>query len=425
MNIFRSSIIFVLSEGISMVLLACTMHLYGRHLGSDMLLADYQRLLAGIGIMSPLLGLGSYGSILYYIGKAPRDIIASAKIFFTSLAVVCLIGAAFIAIVLGLSPILSQAYFRRPGTSMLLISTSLLLMAKVIGAMSIHYCWARNMSVKGAVLLVTIWGLIPFMVILVACPKELSWLVGETAICTAIVVGAFIWRQAAAISVPLRSCFDATIAKKILQYGVPRIPAVLGITVVYSMPVILAGWLGCRPSEVVAIGGSMAMLRMLTVAGRGVTYLALPRISRAADINRDVLRQKIRKLAWLSLAAGLLGTMGLVFAGDWILRLWLHRPELDTRGITVFLWISAAPLVMVVVTRPIIDGLSTRAYITRNVLAALLVGVITSAVMIRSGQRGTAMVLGTAISVAELGILNFLTVRKLLAETKPKSIAHS
>ena len=418
MSLLKSSFIVVTGEALAMFCQIGTMHLYARRFDEGPL-ANYQMVLGGIGVLSPLLGMGTFAAVLYWAGKKAHKPRESARVLYTSLTMVLGVAGTFVLAVSLLSGPLSRLYFRQPGLSWLIVAGALLLLARMTFSLTISYCWARNIGVAAGVIQAGVMGLIPLAVIVVARPMNVAWLVGQTAVGSLGVLGVFLWWQARLASVQRRDLFDAPTARQVLHYGLPRLPAIVGYFFVLSIPVVLARCLGCGDAEVVIIGTSMALLRLLTVSGRCVGYLAVPRISRATEASPQVLQRNIPRLVLLSLAAGLLGTAVLLVVGDDILRVWLHRPGLDTGGITRCFWLAVTPFMIVVTTWPVIDGLSARAHITRNALVSI--AIMMTAIFAARPFVGPAwaQASGTLGALTVLAGLNLLTVRKLLRRACP------
>jgi len=413
MRIVKSALILAASEGIFVACHAATLYLYANRF-EEAPLADYLVAMAGIGIASCVLSLGLYSAVLYYGAKKSDQPRQAVQILFTSLTMIGAVGAVLLAVIVVLADPISRLYFNAPGRTNLLLAASALLIARMVLTITGGYCWSRGSAVPAALLKVTVIGLIPLGVVLAARPLDVAWLLGETALLSLLVLGVFLWREAARAHLGVRDLFDRSIAKQLLPYGLPRIPAVVGSRAIFALPVVLATWMGCASLEVVVIGSSMALLRMLTVSAWAVTVLVMPRISRASEDDPASVKKNVPRLVLGSILVGVAAVGVFMLAGDTVLEWWLQRPGLPTGGITFYFWLSVAPFLVFVVTRPIIDGLSTRAYITLNVL--LSIGVMLAGIFVLDRFTGTARALavGTALGMTSLAVLNLVAARRLM-----------
>ena len=413
MRIVKSAAILAVSEGIFMACHATTLYLYANRFEAAPL-ADYLVAMAGIGIVCCVLSLGLYSAVLYYGAKKSHQPKEVVRILFTGLTTMGLASAVLLAVVLAFTEPISRLYFNAPGRTNLLLAASVLSIARMVSALTGGYCWSRSIVVPAVALRVIVMAMIPLGVVLVARPLDVAWLLWETALLSILVLGIFLWREATRARLGVRDFFDPAIARELLRYGLPRIPAVVGSGAIFSIPVVLATWMGCASLEVVVIGSSMVLLRMLTISGRAVTVLGVPRISRASETDLAILKKNIPRLVLGSILAGAIGTGVFMLVGDAVLKWWLHRPGLPTSGITFYFWLSVAPFLVFAVTRPIIDGLSARAYITVSVLLSIVVMLASIFVIARFVGTARALAMGTALGMASLAGLNLMATRKLM-----------
>ena len=413
MKIVRSSIILLAGEAVTMLCCVATLSLYARRFDKAHM-SDYLLVLAGIAITSPLLGMGAYPAVLYWAGKRTDQPKEAIKVLCAAMAVIAATGLSFVLISGMLSGPLAEFYFRRPGARSLLLAGELLLLARMTFAIAISYCWAMGGGIVAGLLQVTVIGLIPLMVVVAGRRLSLPSLIAVTGALSLTVTGLYLVREVARTGAGVRELFDRRIIRDVLAYGAPRVPAIVGYFVTFCIPTVLAKWLGCEDSQVVVVGTSMTVLRMLAMSGRVVGYLGLPRISRISESNLPLLRKNLSRLAWVTMAAGLGAAGFFVLLGDTLLKWWLGRPSLVTDGITVFLWPAIAPFVVVVVAWPVIDGLSRRAHITRNVLVAIAAMVTVTLTTRRVVSPATALAAGTLTSITLLAALNAWTARRLL-----------
>jgi len=391
-----------------------TLSLYARRFDNTHMLSDYFLVLAGIAITSPLLGMGTYPAVLYWVGKRAEQPKEAVKVLCAAVAIIATTGLPFLLLSGALSGPLAEFYFRRPGRWPLLVAGGLLLFARMSFSVAISYSWARGGGIAAGLLRTTILGLIPLGVIAAGRPLSLAWLIATTGALSLTITGLYFAREVIRTGASARELLDRRIIADVLAYGAPRVPAIVGYFVTFCIPAVLAKWLGCGDSEVMIVGASMTMLRMLAMSGRVVTYLGLPRISRISESNLPLLRKNLSRLGWVTLAAGLLGTGFFLVLGDTLLEWWLARPGLATGGITVFFWLAVGPFLVVVVAWPVIDGLSRRAHITRNVLVAIAAMIAVVLTARRVAAPAAALAAGTLTSITVLAALNAWTVRRLL-----------
>jgi O-antigen/teichoic acid export membrane protein len=417
MNLARSSSLLLGGEAFVMLCRVAVLHLYARQFDDDGILADYVATTAGIQLASPFLGMGVYAAVLYYVGIKSDDLGVASSIVCTSLVLLGGAIAIFFAIIVLLIDPIAGLYYGKSGRSDLLLAASLLLSSRMLFSVVISFLWGQTRALAATILNVAVLGLIPLAVIVVAAPTDLSWLIAETAILSLVAVGIVLGIDARTEGFRQGARFDRSVAKDLLRYGLPRVPAVVG-NYIFVLPVPLSAWLGSAPEEVLTIAYSLAVLRMLSVSGRAVTYLALPRIAKASKTNISLLTRYVPRLAWVAAGTGLLGMLGFLILGNHVIRIVSDRSSLPTQGVTVFLWLSVAPFVVSLVLRPVIDGLSPRAYATRNALLAVLTMAVSIFAALQAAPPASAICIGTAAAIASLASLNALTALGLLRTTR-------
>ena len=129
------------------------------------------------------------------------------------------------------------------------------------------------------------------------------------------------------------------------------------------------------------------------------------------------MRKRLPAIVPITGGVALVGVAGFWFLGDIVLRYWLDRPELETAGMTTFFWLSVAPFVLFLVSRPILDGMSERAYVTINVFYGVVGGAaaLWLSLLFVSPARAVGLAIAAAMTIMALSSIH--TLRWLMRTT--------
>jgi len=371
-SLFRSTTALALSSVTMMLCQTFTIHLYARRL-PEAELADYLVAMSVSLIFAPFLSLGVNDGVLYFAGRARNDREECLRVVATALAFLMCLGAiALAAVALGAEGF-SHAFFAEGGRGALVWIAVFLALSRFTYDTFFRYLTARGRALQPALLQLFIMGVLPMAVVVVGYPLRVEWLLFETALLTFVFWIAFFLVEAAAARPYPRFPLDMAVLRQLVGYGVQRVPAILGLILLLSSPVVIARKLELPDADVVIVGAVMALLRMMGITNQLITYVIMPRIAWAKDNAPDLLASIMWILISVALITGMAVAAGLVATGDAVLGIWLHRPSAGIGDTSLSFWFAALPFIVIYFLRPTIDALHFRAYNTVNVFAAVCV----------------------------------------------------
>jgi len=415
MSLLKSTSALAFGSVLVMLCQTVTIHLYARRLAEPEL-ADYMVAMSISVLFAPFLSLGVNDGVLYYAGRARDNRDECLRVLSTALAFLLSLGAVALAIVALGADFFSRLFFSSEDRGTLVWIAVFLALSRFTYDTFFRYLTARGGALLPPVLQLLVMGLLPLAVIIFARPLSVDWLLLETAALTFAVWMAFFVAEVLRAKKLSGLRVDTRALKELVGYGVQRVPAILGILLLLSAPVVIAKKMGLPDADVVIVGAVMALLRMMGITNQLITYVIMPRIAWAKDNAPDLLASIMWILISVALLTGMTVAAGLVATGDAVLGIWLHRPSAGIGAISLTFWLAALPFIVIYFLRPTIDALAFRAYNTVNVFAAVCVMAAVAGAAHWGFASPHAVGYGVLAASAALAALSVRTVWQLTAE---------
>ena len=417
-NILKSISTVAVGNILCLLVQAFTLRLYSSKY-CDGSLSDYMLVLASCTLLSPLINMGLADSILYYIGKSYKLSRESLRNFLQCYICVNVAGLFLFCLFLLGPKYFSFLFFKSDDKSFLALSALLLVISRVSFNLFHRYLLAIHKSLVSAILQLTVMGIIPLIVIIVNKPSDIAHLFVEIAIFTYAVVAIFAAKSIVSIGIGFIKANYWDNMKKFYSYGMPRMPALIGISIMLSSLAIVAKWINCSEEDIFLVGIILTLLRMLGMLSRIMTLIMMPRIAWLNDNNPKFLYSIINGLVSFSVFVGLAIMLMFVVVGDSIVLFWVNKDVSGKGNMVLFFWFSVLPWVIIYFLRPTIDALHSKAYNTLNVFKTL--GVMVACLLIISLgdiNPGDALAISFLISTIVFAVLCINTVSKLIGMEK-------
>ncbi len=410
-----SSALFVsniLALGLQFVVVRC----YGQRLGDEGL-ADYFVVLSIANAVGPFLACGLNDALSFLLGRKhaePRTAQAMAlqSVLFLSFT------TAILALAVILFPErLSRLAFEAGDRRALLLATLLFMFSRGVFDLYCRYLLARKQILWPSLGMFLIPGLIPLGVLWIDPTQRLERLLFDASVLPLVLMGlsAFAeYRRHARVGA-LTLSMDSMLY--LLRLGIPRMPTILGMSLLISCQAFLARKMHCSASEQAMIGGAMMILRTLAMTQRVVTSVVEPQIGQASVDRPQAIPVLLRTLALLSFATGVAVMAGLFSMGDAILQIMIKQSDFRASESTLLFWFSALPFTLLFVLRPCVNALSSRAYNTANMFYSLIGmgGTLLLAVLL-AVPPAKAVGYATLLGGGGMAIFSLFTIQHL---TKP------
>lgn len=194
-------------------------------------------------------------------------------------------------------------------------------------------------------------------------------------------------------------------AKKLLAYGLPRVPAGLALSGILMIGPFLAPHIGeLKDAGFLSAGQSVLLIVQGGVVAFGL--VALPKVAQLVAAERnDFLGEKIRDIIGFILHLGIFMTLHILVWSDEIVFFLLGSEYVAVIPLMRIILVSLIPYLAYVFLRSIIDALEEKAINTRNLILSFFITIIVDLVFIRFGLGIMGLALGTTIGLICLGFL--------------------
>jgi hypothetical protein len=371
MSVLRASSALFISNILALALQLISVRCYGLRLGTDGL-ADYHVVLAAANVAGPFLVCGLNDALSYLLGRKyaePR----TAQALVLQSALFLGFTATLLALAIAIFPEeFSQLVFETGGKRPLLLATLLFMSSRGLFDLQCRYLLARKQVAVPALGMFLIPGLIPVGVLWVDSTQSLERLLLDASVLSLILMAfsAVVEYRRHANAGVLKLTWDSL--RYLFHLGIPRMPTILGMSLLISCQAILARKMHCSAAEQAMIGASMMILRTLAMTQRVVTSVVEPQIGLASVDRPHMIPVLLRALVLLSLGTGIAVMTGLLSVGDTLLQVMGKRPGMLDGEFSRLFWYSALPFTLLFVLRPCVNALSSRAYNTSNMFYSLI-----------------------------------------------------
>lgn len=197
-------------------------------------------------------------------------------------------------------------------------------------------------------------------------------------------------------------------AKELLRYGIVRVPGEFALMGLLTLPVTFTAHI----SGVVRagfVGFGVSMLNLVGALFAPIGLILLPSTSKLVAENKiPSLKREIAKLLKISISLTVLIVLVFEVFADPIIKLYLGQEFHKATNIVRYIMLGALPYVVYVVVRNVLDGLYVKPLNTLNLLAALMVFLISFQL---NPNRNVQISLCVALFV--LGILTMYSLRNV------------
>lgn len=395
-----------------------SLHLYAEHF-DDGSLADYLTVLAASMMLSPIITLGLCDAILYFVGREGVRSTESFTMLLTAALTSLCTSITVSVLILCFPRGASEVVFGQSTKGDLVVATVGFVVSRSAFTVVFRYLTALRSTLVPCLLQIAVFGVVPVVVIAINTPHRLCTQLWEMAGITILLLCGVGISEAHKTHFMLRHGIVSSKLNAMLMYGIQRMPVVLGMACLLSVPTLVSNHLGCSSLEIIALGGALSVLRLLSISQRITTYVMLPRLAWAKENNPSLMISAVRGLTTMAIVVGAVGGLVAMFLGDYALAIILKRAGIQELYITWPFWIACAPLVAVFFFRPVIDAIHQRGYNTIAVVSALILG--TALLLFLRGLCAPALAVGLSFLFAVLVLCgaSILTLRALTKNYGP------
>ena len=411
MTVIRSAAVMLLANVVQTACTIATLHFFSTLLNDEDFAAYLVANAAGV-VVGPFIYLGMGDSILFYVGQVSNIPAQAMQRLLITLVFLAAIALCFLTMTTLFSNQVSLILFGSSKHGALSIAIIALLLARYFNESLARYLLASKRTVKPAILQACAVGILPLVVASVGTPPNVAWLVAEIAIGTILVGIPFFVHEFLHAPWPKTRILDLARLREMLKYGIPRIFGHLGISAILSAPTVFAAWTHSSNAEIIVLGSSLAVLRMLMVSNRIMTMVFLPRLAWLQNNRPQQIATAVQKLVSCGLAAGMAVSLALLVFGDQLLSLYLSRP-ISAPEVTTWIWLATVPFCLDAVIRPVVDALHVNAYNSLNIALAAAALVLIALIMSPHLSATSALAAGVLGSLMILILLGLRTAKRL------------
>ena len=359
--------------------------------------------------------LGLTIAVPRYLGFHSSAVEMQKAYILSGIALVLLPMGAFLLISVTFPDIASSVLFGGAGSKTLLYGTLILLVGLTFH-MTTYAIFRGRIQMKCAnILQIFNVSLLPLTVaLLMARSFNASAILTTMGLGIMIItLGPFLWqviRSWNTSGLKLRKS-----AAELLRYGVPRVPANIGLALMFTF----GPWLAVRLGEVREAGYfvvGQAVLIMLEEIAAPLGLVLLPRLAQlSGKQDRENLQSYVSNLTGFSLHVGIFVSVQLSVFADWITLLWLGEAYRSAIPIMRIILISAGGYIIYVSLRSVIDADEVKAINTRNIWIALAMSLIVALILFAFNPSILALAVGLSTGVAVLGVSTMIFVHRRFA----------
>jgi len=415
MKLFRLSSVFTdlvqtaAVSGLVLISVIYVTRLLARGLGADEFGA-YSLARRVISTVLTFTTLGMTIAIPRYLGFYGGSLERQRAYIFSGIVLISVPTVAFVLISVAFPNMISSAFFGGAqskgllhGTIILLIGLTLHMVAYAVfrGKLQMKYANALQiLNISLVPLVVALFMARSFDASVVLLVMGLGVIV--------IAFGPLMWQ--------LVSSWDALksglqeVFRDLIRYGVPRVPANIGLALMLTF----GPWLTARLGEIREAGyfvAGQSVLGMLEEMLAAIGLVLLPRLAQLSGKHeRDRLQGHVSSLVGFSLHLGIFASVQFSIFADWVTILWLGEEYRPAIPIMRTILASAGAYALYVSLRSVIDADEVRAINTRNIWLAFVMSLVVALVFYALGLSSLAFAIGLAVGVGILGLSTLLFV---------------
>lgn len=386
----------------------------------EMGFAQYALLRRTIAFLAPLLSMGLAVSIPRRVAAAKYETNTCSPVSYLGGSLIC----GFFAIILFLIPLyffpkqIAYVFFGDSSYSTLIKSIIPVFIGSILHVNCYAYFRGKMWIRRANTLLFINVGIIPLGALIIA--EDMGQIFTSTGFAISIVsilgiISIFIIEGSCGLNVigPI---------KRLLSFGLPRVPGDLALSAILILPVTLtAHFYGAQQAGLVAYGITLLTLAQTVVSPIGIILLPeATSMIRAGMMNK--LKSRIAKLLIASMVVSITGVVIFEIGTEWFLALHLGNYANELPRITRLIILAVVPYNIYVCLRSLIDAGMDRASNTRNCCLALIVFCFVILCDRLFLQSNSSLLIALFVSFATLALLTCTKAWKILHPESPYSI---
>ena len=301
--------------------------------------------------------------------------------------------------------------FGRAQSRFLLYGTLILMIAHTLHMLTYAFFRGKLRMKYANLFQVLNIGLIPLFVALIWARTDaptVLWAMGIATI--AVIALPFLWQFIGSAFAINRSTSQEM--KEIYGYSLPRVPADIGLGLMF----VCGPWLAARMGDIREAGYfvvGQSVLNLISTILEAIGLVSLPYFARlSGSRERDALRAQVSVLIGFALHAGIFATVQLFIFADWITVLWCGPEYAPAIPLMRVILASAGAYALYVSVRGAIDADEVKAINTRNIWISLLFGVVVTVILYMLGLKTLSLAIGLSAGIGMLGLLSFVFLHK-------------
>lgn len=201
-------------------------------------------------------------------------------------------------------------------------------------------------------------------------------------------------------------------AKEIIKYGLPRVPADIGLGLMFfAGPWLSAKFGNIKEAGYFVIGQSA--LNVINTLLETIGLVTLPHFAKLSGERKyDVLQEQVSMVVNFAIHFGIFATVQLLIFADWITILWCGKEYASAIPIIRIILASSGGYAIYVSLRSIIDAHEVSAINTKNIWFSLCFGLSAAFLIYILNPEVLAYAIGLALSIGLLGSLSLIFIHK-------------
>lgn len=360
-----------------------------------------------IAFVGPILMMGVGVGLPRYMGvyfKYKRDI----SILLTSgLLIVSIISIAWGLINLILNNYITGILWGQTNHFTLSLNLSVCLFLISISIWNVIHSYYRGklLVIASGIILLGIESVIPMLGFqLMKSLDQIYYLISILLIITAVTTIILILKKKRVLP-------RLAVIKKLLRYGVGRIPGDLALSLLVFLPSFFAvSFLSIEYAGIISFAG--ALLTLTTIPASAISFNILSRSAYLYINNKMLLRKEIEKILIGGAVYGIAAYLFLKFMLGSLIIWFMDISLLKHLAIMEYILLAIPPYLIFILLRSVIDGTETKAHNSKNLTISLLVFIVFGLAATINHSIYT-IIFGIIAAYYTLGILSMIRVFKI------------
>ncbi len=200
-------------------------------------------------------------------------------------------------------------------------------------------------------------------------------------------------------------------SKKILGYGLMRVPGDIAFALLIFLPAFIASKkYGLEYAGIIGFG--MALITLANLPATAISFVSLSRFTHILKTNKSELKKEITYIVLGSFVYGIIASFILYLSIDYFVTLFLNDSILEYIDILKLMLWAITPYIIFTIVRSLIDAAYKKPYNSYNIIISTIIFLVFSLFSLKYDNI-SGIIYGIIFSYTVLAVLSLLKTIKL------------